>query len=358
MRPVVPIAAIVLVVAAVLLINRSRPIPEADQESPARASREGAPNLGGRASGDRGGSNEQADDQMRLTGRPAAANGAPGAGWGERKSDAAAAGNDGNSENGAAVVQDGARGIRAVQGVRHPGSAGADAIRLGADLSADAEGGGIAAGTTAKSMRHDGSASEPAAIESGNIGGNEPPGAAPPQDPSVVYNSGDEARFSTQSEFKVPDAGQNGTASLWVQPEWAPDNQDDATLLKLGDDQIRIFKNVSFIRFEYADPNDPNAGTGIPISDWKPGDWHQITTTWDQNGVSFYADGQLVGKPFPAQLNLRSDTPVLVGSDFPPGMPIAPGALGNIEVRNQVLGPGDIANNFAASPLAPKPQGQ
>ena len=132
--------------------------------------------------------------------------------------------------------------------------------------------------------------------------------------------------------------------SFWLQPDWQPGNQDDASLLEVGDGQLQVIKNVNFLRFEFTDEAGVKGGIGAPITEWKAGEWHQVTTSWSGNTYSLYLDGQLVsqtqyqGQP----IKFASDSKLMIGSDFPDSRPIAPGVIGRVDVTGRSVAPGDV----------------
>ncbi len=177
------------------------------------------------------------------------------------------------------------------------------------------------------------------------------PPAEPP--PSAGFTSADDARYALNEQVEVPDigkiAGRSGTLSMWLQPDWQAGNQDDATLAELGDGRLELIKNVNFLRFEFTDDAGGKGGIGAPITDWKAGEWHQITTTWSGNTFSLYIDGQLVSQTtYPGgPVQLPADAKLLIGSDFPGNRPVAPGTIGSIDVHGRPLGPGEVASQYA-----------
>lgn len=190
------------------------------------------------------------------------------------------------------------------------------------------------------------------------------PADAPPDDegsrlpPDVAYDSG-EALLSTSSPVEVPEmgklAGGRGTVSLWLKPQWEEGNHDDAAIVQLGGD-LQLVKNVNFLRFELA--RDGGAGgVGVPITDWKPGEWHQVAATWNGNQLSLYVDGQLASTTTrQVPIELPPDTTLRIGSDFPLNRPIAPAVIGRVDLRTRPLAPAEIARAYdrATSP-APRP---
>jgi len=198
---------------------------------------------------------------------------------------------------------------------------------------------------------------------SGGHGGGSAPGpagaiqAAPPEPPSssFPFTTGDEVRYALEQQVAVDDVGKiaprSGTLSFWLQPGWQEGNQDDANFLELGDGRLQIIKNVNYLRFEFTDEDGRKGGIGAPITDWKAGEWHQVTTTWSGSTFSLYVDGQLVSQTtYPGRpIELPPDAKLLIGSAFPENRPVAPGVINGVDVSGRPLGPTEIAGLFAKS---------
>jgi hypothetical protein len=172
---------------------------------------------------------------------------------------------------------------RGRSGTGHP-----DSEKITVDSSVAVEESGPFEGADRLSRRREHSGEEP-------VGGSgEQPGLGQPELPTelgLTYDSGPDTRFSTASQFEVPEAGnltdKGGTVSLWVQPEWTEGSQDDTDLVQLGENTLHIFNNVNFVRFEFIDNSGTAQGTGTSIGEWQGGDWHNITATWDGGTISF-----------------------------------------------------------------------
>ncbi|TMA39794.1 MAG: LamG domain-containing protein [Deltaproteobacteria bacterium] len=168
----------------------------------------------------------------------------------------------------------------------------------------------------------------------------------------VAFQSGD-VQFPTAGRVAIPiDAKiqHEGSVSLWVQPGWQAGNEDDATLVQLGD-RLRLKKNVDVLRLEAADVEAGNArdtpDLGVPITDWNPGEWHHVAATWKDDSLSLYVDGDLVGRRGRhGRVDLPPDGELLVGSDVGDGAPVAPGLIGRVDVRNRALGDDEVAKEF------------
>jgi len=166
----------------------------------------------------------------------------------------------------------------------------------------------------------------------------------------VAFDGGD-AQYQTQAQVEVPDVGKitgaAGTMSFWLEPGWQEGNQDDATLMNLGDGRLQIIKNVGFLRFEFVDDGGNPGGIGTSIAEWREGEWHQVTAVWNGNQYLLYVDGQLVSQTVhDGRVDLPSDAKLYIGSDFPEGRPVASGTIGRVDLHNRPLGPGEVAGNY------------
>jgi hypothetical protein len=137
-------------------------------------------------------------------------------------------------------------------------------------------------------------------------------------------------------------SGSRGTVSLWLQPQWEPGNQDDATLAQLGE-TLQIVKNVNFVRFELLHA-EGMLGVGAPVNAWQAGEWHLLTATWNGNELALYLDGQLVNRTVqPIPIDLPADTMLSLGSEFPESRPVAPGVIGRVGLWGRTLGAEEVA---------------
>jgi len=175
----------------------------------------------------------------------------------------------------------------------------------------------------------------------------------------VTFESDDAAKFSTESQFVIPDGGKisgdSGTISFNLQPEWGGDDQTDASLVQLRtpnvwDNRLQIFKNGRFLRFLLTDNTGQETDSSAPVDNWQPGEQHLVTTTWgrDESGqgvTTFYIDGkQVAQRNFDGQLEVPQGTPLYIGSDLPGGGTGARGSLSHFQVYNRPLAPEEVAN--------------
>lgn len=171
-----------------------------------------------------------------------------------------------------------------------------------------------------------------------------------------LYESEKEEVFDTAEPAEIPFEGDfplRGTFSFWLNPVWDSTSQDDASFVTVADGRLRIVKNVTFLRYETVDASGNGDGIGFRISDWQPGEWHFVTATWDAGVIALYIDGVMVGQKYIAALDIPADSSVFVGSQFPPGRPIAPGMMSGFRFRGRPLTQGTIGREFETT--APPP---
>src|SRR3989454_9109043 len=115
----------------------------------------------------------------------------------------------------------------------------------------------------------------------------------------VAFDGGD-AQYQTEAQVEVPDVGKitgaAGTMSFWLEPGWQEGNQDDATLMNLGDGRLQIIKNVGFLRFEFVDDGGGTGGLGTSIAEWREGEGQHGTAGWDRQQDSPLGGRALAGQ--------------------------------------------------------------
>ena len=178
--------------------------------------------------------------------------------------------------------------------------------------------------------------------------------ASGPTNSDIGFTSGSGVQYTTDSRVEIRDIGNitgpAGTMSFWLQPGSGAANQDGATLLQLGDGRIEVIKNANYLVFKFTDDGGITSGIGAPIADWEQGEWHQITTTWNGTEYALYVDGQLITQmSHDGTVDLPSGTKLYIGSNDPGRRSVAPGTIGQVDLRNRPLTPGEVANHFLAS---------
>jgi hypothetical protein len=169
--------------------------------------------------------------------------------------------------------------------------------------------------------------------------------------PYDVWAEGE--RFATATPVDASElarrlGGSSGSVSFWFQPRWNDGSQDDASFLEIADGSVRVVKNVDYLRFEFVDEDGVEHGLGAPITDWKPGEWHQVAGSWDGQTVALYFDGGLVRQAeIDTPLVLPDGPRMLLGSDFPDYRPVAAGVVGGVRVNDRPLSADDVHKRFA-----------
>jgi hypothetical protein len=136
-------------------------------------------------------------------------------------------------------------------------------------------------------------------------------------------------------------------------PTWAPDNQDDADLLRLGDN-LALTKNVNFLRLEYKDANgvQHSIGTDMTGPAWQDIEQpYSMAATIVNNQMALVVNGKLVahgnwdGQPYEPPTN-----PTLgVGCvDFPASRPCAAGDASGVMVLPPMSNADSIARTKPA----------
>ena len=179
---------------------------------------------------------------------------------------------------------------------------------------------------------------------------------APALDP-LDFASEPEKQYDTRSETDAGKlkglTGAGGTISFWLQPAWDGTSQDEASLLRIGDDRVRLYKSATSLRFEVTDVDGQPIAVDMPIRDWTPGDWHHLLTTWDSRNaphvISFFVDGNLVGQgQYEGGIELPDDPKLYVGTNTP-DQRVARGVVANVKVQNRPLSLADVSRRFEES---------
>jgi hypothetical protein len=171
-----------------------------------------------------------------------------------------------------------------------------------------------------------------------------PEGANPPAVIGMAYDSKD-TTFSTDTPVEVKDigplSGSGVTMQMQLTTDLPADNQDDATLLKLGDN-LELSKNVNFMRLEYFDSAGKPYGIGSDMTTWaaqgieQPFDIKVEVSgnhLWMTVNDKVVAKGTVDGPPFELQPN-PSMTVGCMG--YAASRPCAPNVLSNVQVISGV----------------------
>ena len=172
--------------------------------------------------------------------------------------------------------------------------------------------------------------------------------------PNTVFASDPGADYDTLKPSEPTEledlTGESGTVSFWVTPAWDANSQDDTSFVSIGDGNIRVYKNVNFLRVEFTGGAGRKGSLGIPINDWGPGDAHQVTVTWDDDThqMELFVDDKLVTQNV-YDVGMKLDRPKMwLGSNEPTFRPIAPGIISRVEIRNRPMTTFNVSRRFHA----------
>ena len=92
-----------------------------------------------------------------------------------------------------------------------------------------------------------------------------------------------------------------GTFSLWVRPlDWTGAEAGAAVFVDIeGEGKMLLGKGNTAhegLVFSIRPANGEGTRVQADISDWMPGQWHQVTACWAPTAISLYCDGRLSGK--------------------------------------------------------------
>jgi Concanavalin A-like lectin/glucanases superfamily len=140
---------------------------------------------------------------------------------------------------------------------------------------------------------------------------------------------GDGIKITDRGKVEFPNyaSGDAGTISFQIQPDWAGSDPTDNALVQIRQEHqwnngLELVKNGEFLRFIVRDNTGKEADISVRISDWQPGDLHDIRASWgpSQDGTpttQLYIDGRLAGSnTYNGAINFNSSTPMFLGGDY------------------------------------------
>ncbi len=179
---------------------------------------------------------------------------------------------------------------------------------------------------------------------------------------SATYQAGEGHVFDTESEVKIPNAGNisgdAGSIAFELKPKWEGGDNSDASFFDLRtpnewNNRMELVKNGQYLRFLMWDSQGTENGIGFQMKNWAPDESHPIAVTWgvDETGqrvMSLYVDGAKVGQQiYQNDFNVPTNQPLVIGNN-------AGGALGaraglnGFQVFNNPLDSAHIASLFGA----------
>ena len=169
-----------------------------------------------------------------------------------------------------------------------------------------------------------------------------PPPLPDVQATDVLYDSGDDAEFSSDDQIEVDRPGRiegaSGTIAFDLDPEW-DELVGDADFVALGS-TAKVAKLGNLLQFEVVDAGGVRHVVTAKVDQWELGDSHQIAATWDDKQLYLYVNGQLAGSDgLEHPIQIAPDAALRIGSSYDDGRPIAPATLSRIRLRDELFVP-------------------
>jgi len=144
-----------------------------------------------------------------------------------------------------------------------------------------------------------------------------------------------------------------GTAELWVKPNWDGDDNTDHHFFDGGSgtfkNRLTLYKYTdNKLWFWYAGPTDWS-GTMLSydISSWNNGEWHHLAATWSSSSAKLYVDGQLVNSSNPGTEPASLGSTFYVGIDkFLTAANSGDAVIDELRVYSRVLDQDEIRTHY------------
>ncbi|MCC7518453.1 MAG: hypothetical protein IT578_04625 [Verrucomicrobiae bacterium] len=135
--------------------------------------------------------------------------------------------------------------------------------------------------------------------------------------------------------------GDEGTVSLWVQPEWTADDGKFHMLWSfLGDGVFNLYKfgggenKLNFLVVGHDQPRDHHVIVSTSIANWKAGEPHHLAATWTAGLLQLFVDGEKVGELSDPKLllpNVRPGDALFIGDYYHPNWGTQAGMSGEAD---------------------------
>lgn len=151
------------------------------------------------------------------------------------------------------------------------------------------------------------------------------PQAGQGEDVKNPDDGGDGLKITDRGRIEFPNAGnagEAGTISFQVKPEWSGADQSDNALVQIrGEHQwnnrLELVKNGEFLRFIVTDDTGKETDISTRISNWQPGEQHDVRASWGEGTTTLYIDGQVAGQnSYPGTVHFSDGTPMFLGADW------------------------------------------
>ncbi|MBI2446113.1 carboxypeptidase regulatory-like domain-containing protein [Candidatus Micrarchaeota archaeon] len=122
---------------------------------------------------------------------------------------------------------------------------------------------------------------------------------------TVPGRTGNAALFAPGASLTYPSEGRinirQGTMDFWVKPNWnGSDGQFHPFFYALKEPLSQVMAvgkfttgNLSF--FIWRDPKTLSQ-VATDVSDWQPGQWHRVQTSWNETTIALTVDGRIIGQ--------------------------------------------------------------
>ena len=151
------------------------------------------------------------------------------------------------------------------------------------------------------------------------------PQAGQGEDVKKPDDGGDGLKITDRGRIEFPNAGnagEAGTISFQVKPDWSGADQTDNALVQIrGEHQwnnrLELVKNGEFLRFIVTDDTGKETDISTRISNWQPGEQHDVRASWGEGTTTLYIDGQVAGQnSYPGTVHFSDGTPMFLGGDY------------------------------------------
>lgn len=135
--------------------------------------------------------------------------------------------------------------------------------------------------------------------------------------------------------------GDEGTVSLWIQPEWtASDDKFHMLWSFIGDGVLNLYKygggenKLIFLVTGHGQPRDQYVIVSTSIAHWKAGEPHHLAATWTAGLLQLFVDGEKVGELSDPKLlrpEVRPGDAILIGDFYHPNFGTQTGLSGKAD---------------------------
>jgi hypothetical protein len=135
---------------------------------------------------------------------------------------------------------------------------------------------------------------------------------------------GDGIRITDGSAVEFPNNvnPEAATFSFKIEPDWAGSDQTDNALIQLRgqnewSNRLELVKNGEFLRFILTPDTGKEADISVRITDWQPGQQHDIRASYGNGQTSLYIDGRFAGStPYEGTFQPPAGIPLQIGGDW------------------------------------------